>query len=312
LINKSENGTLKFEDATQTLAKEFLNLGMATSAVITDFNNDDWMDIIIVGEWMPIRVFQNSESGFTEVSEAMGLNADSTGWWWSIQEGDFDKDGDMDYIVGNNGLNYKYKATADETFDIFINDFDKDENNDIVLSYYNEGEQYPVRGRECSSQQIPAIKTKFKDYESFSEATLVDIYTEQDLENSVHYQIKSFASVYLENRDGTFVSHNLPVEAQVSSINQILVKDYNHDGNLDILVSGNLHVSEIETTRNDASYGQLLLGNGQGDFETVSASESGFFTPGDVKDMAPIKLNNEAYIISVKNDDFIQYTKIKN
>jgi len=312
LINKSENGKVKFEDATQSLVKEFSNLGMATSAIITDFNNDEWMDIIVVGEWMPVRVFQNSESGFTEVSEAMGMNADTTGWWWSIQEGDFDNDGDMDYIVGNNGLNYKYKATEDETFDIFINDFDQDQKSDIVLSYYNEGEQYPVRGRECSSQQIPAIKTKFKDYESFSEATLVDIYTEKDLENSVHYQIKSFASVYLENNGGKFIRHELPVEAQVSSINQILVDDYNHDGNLDILVAGNLHVSEIETTRNDASYGQLLIGNGHGAFEAVSATESGFFTPGDVKDMAPIKLKNETYIISVKNDDFIQFTKIKN
>ncbi len=312
LINKSENGTVQFEDATQNMAKEFLNLGMATSAIITDFNNDEWMDIIIVGEWMPVRVFQNSESGFTEVSEAMGMNTDTTGWWWSIQEGDFDNDGDMDYIVGNNGLNYKYKATAEETFDIFINDFDQDQKSDIVLSYYNEGEQYPVRGRECSSQQIPAIKTKYKDYESFSEATLVDIYTEKDLENSVHYQIKSFASVYLENRDGTLVSHELPVEAQVSSINQILVNDYNHDGNLDILVAGNLHVSEIETTRNDASFGQLLIGNGQGEFEAISATESGFFTPGDVKDMAQIKLNNQTYIISVKNDDFVQFTKIRD
>jgi len=312
LINKSENGTVKFENETQNLAKEFSNLGMATSAIITDFNNDTWMDIIVVGEWMPVRVFQNSESGFTEVSEAMGMNADTTGWWWSIQEGDFDNDGDMDYILGNNGLNYKYKATEEETFDIFINDFDQDEKSDIVLSYYNEGEQYPVRGRECSSQQIPAIKTKFKDYESFSEATLVDIYTEKDLKNSVHYQIKSFASVYLENREGKLISHELPVEAQVSSINQILVDDYNHDGHLDVLVAGNLHVSEIETTRNDASYGQLLIGNGKGDFESVSAMESGFFTPGDVKDMARIKVKNENYIIAVKNDDLIQYTKIRN
>lgn len=310
LINSSENGIAKFEDATETMIKEFISLGMATSAVITDFNNDGWKDIIVVGEWMPIRVFENTKTGFKEVSEEMGLDVDTTGWWWSIQEGDFDNDGDIDYIVGNNGLNYKYKATEDETFDIFINDFDNDQKDDIVLSYYNEGKQYPVRGRECSSQQIPTIKTKFKNYESFSEATLVDIYTKKDLDKSVHYQVKSFASIYLENNNGKFIVHKLPVEAQLSSLNQILVNDYDKDGNLDILIAGNLHVSEIETTRNDAGYGQLLLGDGKGKFKAITATESGFFTPGDVKDMATIEVKESSYIISVKNDDYIQFTKV--
>ena len=310
LINESENGKAKFTDVTKSMAKEFINLGMATSAVLTDFNNDDWMDIIVVGEWMPIRVFQNNKNGFDEVTNKMGLNDDSIGWWWSIQEGDFDDDGDMDYIVGNNGLNYKYKATEDETFDIFVNDFDNDNKNDIVLSYYNEGEQYPVRGRECSLQQIPAIKNKFKDYESFSEATLIDVYTEKDLNNSLHYQVKSFASIYLENNNGKFISHQLPVEAQVSSINQILVDDYDKDGFLDILIAGNLYASEVETPRNDGSYGQLLKGDGKGQFKAIPVTESGFFTPGDVKDMATIKVKNKSYIISVKNNDYIQFTEI--
>ena len=312
LINTSENGKVKFKDRTQSMAKEFADLGMATSAVISDFNNDGWLDIIVVGEWMPIRIFENSKTGFKEVSEKLGLNIDTTGWWWSIKEGDFDNDGDMDYIVGNNGLNYKYKATEDETFDIFVNDFDKDLKDDIVLSYYNEGKQYPVRGRECSSQQIPSIKAKFRNYKSFSEATLVDIYTEKDLKNSIHYQVKSFASIFLENKEGKFISHYLPIQAQISSINQILVNDYDSDGNLDILIVGNLHVSEVETTRNDAGYGKLLIGNGEGSFKAVSATKSGFFMPGDVKDMATIKVGDSSYIISVKNDDYMQFIKVVN
>ena len=310
LFNTSEDGNAKFEDVTEQIAPELQNLGMATSALITDFNDDNLKDIIIVGEWMPIKMFKNTGDSFVESSEEFGLNTDSTGWWWSISEGDFDNDGDTDYVLGNNGLNYKYKATEDETFDVYINDFDKNEKTDIVLSYYNEGEQYPVRGRECSSQQIPAIKYKFKDYESFSEATLVDVYTKESLDNSVHHQIKSFASIYLENRDGQFVSHNLPSLAQVSSINKILVDDYNKDGNLDALVAGNLYVSEIETTRNDASVGLLLLGDGKGEFTSVSPTESGFFAPGDVKDMTNIKVGEDTYIIVVKNSDFVQFTKV--
>ncbi|AOW21529.1 FG-GAP-like repeat-containing protein [Urechidicola croceus] len=310
LKNNSTKENVLFEDVTTSSIKEFENLGMATSAIITDFNKDDWQDIIIVGEWMPIRVFKNIKTGFKEVTKEMGLNNDTTGWWWSIQEGDFDKDGDMDYIVGNNGLNYKYKASDEETFDIFINDFDRDNKDDIVLSYYNDGEQYPVRGRECSSQQIPAIKKKFENYESFSEATLVDVYTKNDLEKSIHYQVKSFASVYLENDNGKFNIHKLPIEAQMSSINQILINDYDNDGNLDALLAGNLYASEVETPRNDGSYGVYLKGSGNGTFVSIPSIESGFFTPGDVKDMATIKVKDDEYIISAKNDDFLQFTKI--
>ncbi len=310
LENISEDNQVEFRIFEKFIPDAFNNLGMATSAVITDFNNDNRQDIIVVGEWMPIRVFKNTKSGFEEVSEEMGLTNDTTGWWWSIQQGDFDEDGDMDYIVGNNGLNYKYKATTDETFDIFVNDFDKDNNEDIVLSYYNDGKQYPLRGRECSSQQIPGIKQKFQNYESFAEATLEDVYTEKSLESSLHYQVKSFASIYLENKNGVFIIHKLPIEAQISSINDILINDYDKDGFLDIITAGNLYVSEVETPRNDASYGLFLKGNGKGDFTAVPADQSGLFIPGDVKAMGILNSNNNNhFIIAAKNNDYLQYIK---
>ncbi|WP_300024945.1 VCBS repeat-containing protein [uncultured Maribacter sp.] len=309
LENISTKEKVAFRVNEKLQPKEFNNLGMATSAVITDYDNDGWQDIIVVGEWMPIRVFKNSATGFTEVSKELGLTADTTGWWWSIEQGDFDQDGDMDYVVGNNGLNYKYKATKDETFDIFVNDFDKDNKEDIVLSYYNDGKQYPLRGRECSSQQIPAIKRKFQNYESFAEATLEDVYTEKSLESSLHYQVKSFASVYLENKDGKFIVHQLPIEAQISSINQILVNDYDKDGFLDILIAGNLFVSEVETPRNDAGYGLLLKGDGKGNFKSVTANESGLFIPGDVKAMGIVHKNKTPYLIAAKNNDYLQFVR---
>ncbi|WP_226294335.1 VCBS repeat-containing protein [Aquimarina algicola] len=311
LENQTEKGEVKFINVTEKYAKDFVNLGMATSALITDFDNDDWLDIIIVGEWMPIKVFKNNNSlGFTDVSETLGLNNDTTGWWWSINEGDFDNDGDMDYIIGNNGLNYKYTATKDETFDMFISDFDKNSKNDIVLSYYNDGKQYPLRGRQCSSDQIPAIKNKFKDYKSFSEATLVDVYTKKSLESSTHYQIKSFASVYLENKGDTFAIKQLPIETQLSSINQILVNDFDKDGFLDVILAGNLHTSEVETPKNDAGYGLFLQGNGKGDFNIISAPKSGLHISGDVKDMAIVNTPTDTYILAVKNNDYLQSVKI--
>jgi len=299
----------KFEVSKKS-PKEFTHLGMATSAVITDFNNDKLADIIVVGEWMPIRIFQNTTSGFKEVTKKMGLNDDTTGWWWSMQQGDFDHDGDMDYIVGNNGLNYKYKATISETFDIYVKDFDNNKHKDIVLSYYNDGKQYPVRGRGCSSQQIPNIKKKFKDYESFSEATLVDVYTEKSLKESLHYKVKSFASIYLENKNGKFIIHELPVEAQLTCINQIMVDDYDKDGKLDVLITGNMYNSEVETPRNDAGHGLFLKGDGKGKFKAVAASDSGFFTPGDVKNMEKINVKGKNYLLITKNNSFLQSVRI--
>ena len=283
---------------------------MATSATITDINNDNLKDIIIVGEWMPIKVLQNNKNGFVDVSEKLGLDKSTSGWWWSINQGDFDNDGDTDFIIGNNGLNYKYQANKDETFDIYVNDFDKNKKQDIVLSYYNEGKQYPVRGRSCSSQQIPSIKKKFKNYESFSEATLVDVFSDKALESSLHYQVKSFASIYLENKNGKLIVHKLPQEVQVSSINEIIVKDFNKDGFLDAIVAGNLHGSEVETPRNDASYGVFLQGNGNGTFKAVSRKESGFFASGDVKGMGVISKDEKKYIIVVRNNNEANYVKI--
>ena len=309
LENVSQAGDPKFVDATPKLAPMLEKLGLVTDAVWTDFDADGWTDLIVVGEWMPITMLKNDQGYFTNVSEAYQLS-ESQGWWFSIKDGDFDNDGDMDYIVGNLGLNYKYKASKDETFDIYFNDFDNNSTNDIVLSYFNEGEKFPLRGRECSSQQMPGIKQKFKDYESFSQATLTDVYTESSLEESLHYQVKSFASIYLENKNGEFVVHELPKLAQLSSINQILVKDYTRDGNLDVLVAGNLHSSEVETPRNDAGNGLLLKGDGSGGFIPIEGHTSGFYAPGDVKDMESLYINEKEYIVVVKNSDFIQLLQV--
>ncbi|MGB3152219.1 MAG: FG-GAP-like repeat-containing protein, partial [Maribacter sp.] len=164
LENVSTSNVVKFVNATPKLAPSFSKLGLVTSAQWMDYNQDGWQDIAVTGEWMDIRIFK-SDGGtkFEEVTDNLGLS-DTMGWWFSLKSEDIDDDGDIDLIAGNLGENYKYKATENETFDIYLNDFDGNRTNDIVLSYYNDGEQYPVRGRECSSQQMPSIKQKFKNY----------------------------------------------------------------------------------------------------------------------------------------------------
>lgn len=305
LKNTGTTGNPQFEIDDEMQPEAFTDLGMATAASVSDFNQDGRADIVIVGEWMPIRFFENTKTGFLEVTNEM-LSQDTTGWWWSIASGDFDGDGDTDYILGNNGLNYKYKASEEESFDIYAGDFDNNENEDIVLGYYNDGKQYPLRGRQCSSQQIPGIKKKFKDYASFSEATLDEVYSEKVLNSSLHYQVKSFASIYLENKNGKMVVHQLPRAAQLSSVTSILVEDFNEDGNLDAVLAGNLYQSEIETPRNDAFRGVFLEGNGEGGFTAFSPAETGLFIPGDVKNLSPFRLGSKNYILAAKNSDYLQ------
>ena len=309
LENVSTKDTPKFVDITKKVAPFLKELGLVTDAVWSDFDQDGWTDLIVVGEWMPLTVLRNQNGVFKNVSEDLGLK-DTNGWWFSVQQGDFDNDGDLDLVAGNLGLNYKYKANEKETFDIYFNDFDRNNTNDIVLSYFNGGKKYPLRGRECSSQQMPGIKKKFEDYASFSTATLEDVYTEDYLESSLHYQVKSFASVYLENVNGQFVRHELPNLAQLSSINQILVDDYDGDSHLDMVIAGNLYGAEVETPRNDAGNGLFLKGDGNGHFEAVTATKSGLFAPGDVKDMHTIGIAGSGYILLGKNGDFIQFVKI--
>ena len=309
LENISTKGQAKFINVTEKIAPELIDIGMVTDASWTDYDNDGWVDLILVGEWMPVTVFRNNRGSFENITAKLNLT-DSTGWWFSIEQGDFDNDGDIDFIVGNLGLNYKYQASKDEPFDIYLNDFDKNNSNDIVLSYYDEGEKFPVRGRQCSSEQIPAIKKKFKDYDAFAVATLEDVYTKNSLETSLHYEVKSFASIYLENKDGEFIQHQLPNLSQVSSINQILVKDLNNDTNLDILIAGNLYGSEVETPRNDAGVGLYLEGDGKGGFKAVTPSESGLYIPGDTKDLSFINIKEKTYILAAKNDDEVQFIEI--
>ncbi|MDG1805846.1 VCBS repeat-containing protein [Flavicella sp.] len=310
LENKTSNGTVLFEDITEKYISEFQNLGMVTAASLVDVDGDGWQDIVLVGEWMPIRVFKNNEGkNFVESSMDLGLER-TTGWWFSLESGDFDNDGDIDFIAGNLGLNYKYKSSEDETFDIYFNDFDQNDKKDIVLSYYNEGKKFPVRGRSCSSSQVGMIKKKFKTYNKFAEATLDDVYGEENLEKSLHYQVNTFATSYIENKNGEFIVHQLPNEVQLSSVNGLIVKDFDKDGNLDVLAAGNLYASEIETPRNDAGTGVLLLGDGKGKFQAKQIAESGFYAPNDAKDLKLIQVGDQTKVMVSNNNDFLQFIDV--
>ncbi len=306
LVNQMAQGKQKFLDQTEELAPGLSNIGMVTDALWTDFDQNGTTDLVVVGEWMPITIFSQYGGSFKNETDTLGYG-ETTGWWFSIDGDDFDNDGDIDLIVGNLGLNYKYQASEKESFDIYANDFDQNGSTDLVLGYYNFGVQYPVRGRQCSSQQIPAIQIKFKDYNSFANATVEDVYGTEDLEKSLHYQATSFASIYLENQGKSgFKKKDLPFLAQISPINDLLIKDFNDDGNLDVLVGGNLFASEVETPRNDAGIGLMLIGNGQGEFNPLSYKLSGINMTDDVKALGLIEISGNSTVVVANNQGPLQ------
>ncbi len=307
---KRDNGEFYYEDVTATIAPDLVKPGMVTSAVWVDFNNDKAIDLVVTGEWMPLLFLKNDNTKFVNMTSQYGLDK-TTGWWNSITSGDFDGDGDIDFVAGNLGLNYKYKASEKESFDIYAGDFDKNTRLDIVLGYYSKGTQFPLRGRQCSSEAMRSVKLKYENYNDFAESTLEDVYTAEALEKALHYKVWIFASSYIENQgNGKFKVIPLPNEAQFSSINGILTDDYNNDGNLDLFVAGNFYASEVETPRNDASLGLILLGDGNGKFNPMPASESGLFAPYDTRNVESINLVNGKAVLLVNNNDLLRVFKV--
>ena len=304
LILQNDNG--KFTDVTEKIAKGLKNVGMVTSAVWSDYDKDLDLDLILVGEWMNIKIFQNDEGVFTDVSSKAGLE-NTSGWWSKIQACDIDKDGDEDYIVGNIGLNHKFKTSKEKPFQVFCGDFDDTGTNDIVLAFHQDDKLFPVRGRDCSSEQMPFLLDKFPTFESFGDADVYDIIGDK-LDKGLHKTVSTFASQILINTNGKFELKNLPDEAQLAPINGVIPFDVNKDGHLDLIAGGNLYQTEAETSRADASYGLLMLGNGKGDFTSLPYLESGLFLSGDIKSLELIEINvaNQNLIIAAPNNGPIQ------
>lgn len=301
-----ENNSGTFTDVTSEKAPALLDIGMVTDAMWTDLNGDGSEDLFIVGEWMPLTFLIQNGGKFENQTANFNLT-ESRGWWNTISKGDFDNDGDMDYAVGNLGLNYKYKSDEKDPFEIYAGDFDNNGSSDIVLGYSRNETLYPLRGRQCSSDQAPVIKEKFPSYEQFGNATLQDVYGDW-LEEALHYQINTFQSSLLINQgDGTYVINSLPTEAQSSPVNSIISKDFDGDGNLDLLMAGNLFISEVETGRADSGIGFYLKGDGKGNFETFYFSDTGFFVREDVKDLQMISLaNGKNYVLVANNHNPFQ------
>jgi len=295
-------------EVSSTKSLPFKDIGMLTDAHWLDIDADKDMDVLLVGEWTGIRFFKNEKSSFEE-EHIIGLS-DQVGWWQDIEAADFDNDGDVDFIVANLGTNYKYQASETETFDLYSNDFDKDNDLEIVLSYYQDEEQYPVRGKQCSSEQMPGLYNRYPNYHSFASSNLTDIYGESNLKESFHLRSNNFRHTYIENKEGKLVSRPLPVAFQKYAINVIKAIDLNNDDYKDLVIAGNIFDSEAETPRSDALFGAVAINDGTGEFQLLPNYKTGLYIPYETRDLEFITINNELHLVVANNNGPLQFFRL--
>lgn len=304
------DGKGRFQDVTSSICPELMNIGLVTSAIWSDFDNDGWKDLIVTGEWMAVTFFKNDHGKLIKWLKNPLVDA-ATGWWNSIAEGDFDDDGDMDYIVGNLGLNNKFNVSQKTPLSVYTKDFDGNGMVESILSYYLHGKEYTVADRDMITLELPSIKNKFNTYEKFADAEFSQIFTKEDTKDALHLTATDFSSVYLENKgNGTFVTTELPLKAQFSVIQSIQIDDFDDDGKLDAVVAGNYFSPDFSTGRYDGSQGLLLKGNGEGGFTSVSATQSGISIVGDARSISLIRIKNSSCLLTAINSGKLKCYKI--
>ncbi|MBX2926981.1 MAG: VCBS repeat-containing protein [Saprospiraceae bacterium] len=300
------NGKGQFRDATAELAPGFKDIGMMRDAIWSDYDGDGAPDLIVVGDWMPVRIFKNNGGRLEEKTEPLGL-LPFTGWWNSIKAGDFNGDGRPDYVLGNHGLNSRFRASKEKPVSMHVNDFDQNGTVEQIICTYNGDRSYPMALRHDLMMQIPSLKKQYLKYENFKGQTITDIFTPQQMERAIRLDVAHLATaVMMNNGDGTFSVRSLPAEAQFAPMCGIAVDDFDGDGQQDILLGGNLHGAKPEVGRYDADYGLWLKGDGKGGFSAVRSRHSGFRTDGEVRDLALLFRGKERIVLVARNNARMQ------
>lgn len=302
--NDSKRGNPEFTDVSAEVAPMLNKLGLVCDALWSDFDNDGWIDLVVAGEWMPLRFFKNNKGFFIDVTPSTGIQ-DKTGSWNSLTAGDFDNDGDIDYVAGNLGLNSFFKASDNEPVSIYGGDFNNDNAYDAVPSIYLPDEkgvrkEFPVHVRDEMIKQIVGIRKKFNAYKTYAKATIHEIVPR--IKDSLVLKANYLSTSFFENKgNGKFTVHALPPVAQMAPIYGMVGEDINGDGNLDLILSGNDYGNEITNGHYDAMNGLVLLGDGKGNFHPQSLQQAGLYIPGDAKALVGLTVNNNYALAATQN-----------
>ena len=258
---------------------------------------------------MPVTILiQTSQENFIDQTKEFGLG-DTAGWWNTLEADDLDKDGDIDFVAGNAGLNSRLRASIQQPVSMLIRDIDGNGSLDPILTYYNGGHEYPFITRDQLVKQVPSLKTRYLRYESFKDVSVSDLLSGGRRE-FVKNTAKTFATVFLENTgNGKFAIHPLPSEAQLFPVYAMQIEDLNQDGNRDILAVGNLDAVQPDIGQYDAGYGVVLLGDGKGGFAAVEPRKSGFVVPGQGRDIEVVTTSNgrKVYLVARNNDTMLLF-----
>jgi len=307
------DGRGRFTDVTDKLAPGLSRIGMVTDALWTDVTGDGRLDLVVVGEWMPVTVMRNVDGGKLERLDVRGFEK-SRGWWNRIVAGDFNRDGRTDFIIGNLGLNTRLTASEREPVTMYVKDFDKNGFNEQIVACYTQGTSYPIVLRDDLIKTLPYLKSRYLNYKDYAQQTVADIFSAEDLAGAVMKQAQTFATVLARNEgNGSFTLLPLPLEAQLTPIYGILAADYDRDGALDLLMAGNFDGVKPEIGRMHAGYGLFLRGDGKGAFVPQRATESGFVVPGQARDIQRVRTRQgDLYVVTRNNDRPLVFRGLPN
>jgi hypothetical protein len=302
----------KFIDVTASYCPGLLYPGMVTDALWTDFDQDGRADLVVVGEWMPVTFLKNTGSSFISLGETSGISQ-YVGWWNSLVGGDFDHDGDTDYVAGNLGLNSNYKATMQEPMTIYAKDLNQDRKVDAMLFCYMNAEDgsrkpFPMHTRDDMITQLVSIRRDYPTYESFGRVTMDELWRAADRINAITMQANTLTTSFIENQgNGKFALRPMPAEVQAAPVYGMASTDVDRDGNLDLLIVGNDYGMQPFSGRHDALNGLCLKGDGKGNFLAMTVAESGFFVKGDGKGLALIHTaEGDEIAVATQNQDSVR------
>ncbi len=294
------DGAGNFEDVSNDFGSELQDIGNVQDLVWIDIDSNGFKDVVLVGHWMSPSIFLNDGKKL-KLQTNNGLS-NSNGWYNTLRVADFDKDGDMDIITGNWGLNTRLKASAEKPLNIYIQDFDGNKTLDPIVTYNYKGKETTLATKDELVKQLPYINKEFLSYSAFAKAEISDLFPSEKLRTAEVKKVQELASVYFENQGNTeFIKKELPFMAQVTSVHDILLDDFNEDGYIDALLVGNQYEISTQLGRLDASQGVLLLNDKKGFFNTKT--DKGFTIKGASRSAKKIEINGQKFYIIGRNND---------